>query len=123
VILALVMNAIDAMPRGGILTLETHLSSDGSGALIEVRDNGVGMPPEVLANMFEPFFTTKENGHSLGLGLAICLSIIERHHGEIKVASEPGRGTSFTIRLPLRANPVPAERPVATVKEVIGSGR
>lgn len=123
VILALVMNAIEAMPRGGILALGTHLTSDGSAAIIEVRDNGVGMPPEVLKNMFEPFFTTKEGGHSLGLGLAICHSIIERHHGEIKVASELGRGTSFMIRLPLRANPVPVESPIATVKEVIASGR
>lgn len=123
VILALVMNAVEAMPRGGILALETRLSDDGSAALIEVRDNGVGMPPEVLAHLFEPFFTTKENGHSLGLGLAICHSIVERHHGEIKVGSELGRGTSFTIRLPLRANPIPAEAPVAPVKEVIKSGR
>ncbi|HYL45788.1 MAG TPA: ATP-binding protein [Candidatus Limnocylindrales bacterium] len=122
VILALVMNAIDAMPRGGILALETRLTDGGSAALVVVRDNGVGMPPEVLKNMFEPFFTTKENAHSLGLGLAICHSIIERHHGEIQVASELGRGTTFTIRLPLRANPVPAEGPVATLKEVIASG-
>jgi two-component system, NtrC family, sensor kinase len=122
VILALVMNAIEAMPRGGILTLETRLTDDRSAALVVVRDNGVGMPPEILKNMFEPFFTTKENAHSLGLGLAICHSIIERHHGEIKVASEQGRGTTFTIRLPLRANPVPLEAPVAPVKEVIASG-
>jgi two-component system, NtrC family, sensor kinase len=122
VILALVMNAIDAMPRGGILALETRLTDGGSTALVVVRDNGVGMPPEVLKNMFEPFFTTKENAHSLGLGLAICHSIIERHHGEIQVASELGRGTTFTIRLPLRANPVPAEGPVARLKEVTASG-
>jgi len=122
VIVALVMNAIEAMPRGGVLSLETRLSSDGASALIEVRDNGVGMPPEVLAKMFEPFFTTKESAHSLGLGLAICHSIIERHRGEIKVASERGRGTTFTIRLPLRGNPTPANEPIATVKEVIASG-
>jgi len=103
VVLVLVMNAIEAMPKGGILAIETRLSSDGSSALIEVRDNGVGMPPEVAAHVFEPFFTTKENGHSLGLGLAICHGIVERHKGEAKVVSEPGRGTSFTIRLPLRA--------------------
>jgi two-component system NtrC family sensor kinase len=122
VILALTMNAIEAMPRGGILGLETRLSSDGASALIEVRDNGVGMPPEVLANIFQPFFTTKEGGHSLGLGLAVSHSIIERHQGDIRVQSEPGRGTTFTIRLPLRANPVrPAER-IANVKEVIASG-
>jgi len=118
VILALVMNAIEAMPHGGVLALETHLSPDADGAVIIVRDNGVGMPREILANMFEPFFTTKENRHSLGLGLAICHSIIERHQGEIRVASEPGRGTTFTISLPLRGNRVPLTAPIATVKEV-----
>jgi two-component system, NtrC family, sensor kinase len=122
VILALVMNAIEAMPRGGILGLETRLSSDGASALIEVQDNGVGMPPEVLANIFQPFFTTKEGGHSLGLGLAVSHSIVERHQGEIRVQSEPGRGTTFSIRLPLHANPVPTPEPIATMKEVIASG-
>jgi len=72
----------------------------------------VGMPPEVLAHVFDPFFTTKENGHSLGLGLAICQGIVGRHSGEAEVVSEPGRGTSFTIRLPLGAR---ADAPAAPV--------
>jgi len=122
VILALTMNAIEAMPHGGILELETRPSSDGASALIEVRDNGVGMPREVLANIFEPFFTTKEGGHSLGLGLAVSHSIVERHGGEIHVQSEPGRGTTFTIRLPLRAEPGPAAELIPSTKEVITSG-
>jgi len=122
VILALMMNAIEAMPRGGVLTVDTRLSSDGTNEVIEVRDNGVGMPPDVVAHIFEPFFTTKETAHSLGLGLAICHSIIERHRGEIRVQSEPGRGAMFTILLPLRTSDVPVSESIADVKEVVESG-
>jgi len=103
VLLALVMNAIDAMPNGGTLTLGTRKARSGSDVQVEVRDDGVGMPPEVLQNMFEPFFTTKERGRGLGLGLAISRQIVERHQGRIEVKSEPGRGTVFTITLPMQA--------------------
>src|SRR5208283_3648915 len=104
VILALVMNAIDALPNGGNLTLNSHRVPGTGNIQIEVRDDGVGMPPDVLANMFEPFFTTKEHGRGLGLGLAISRNIVDRHAGKIEVASEPGRGTCFTITLPLHSN-------------------
>ncbi len=103
VLLALVMNAIDAMPNGGTLTLGTRKAPSGTGVQVEVRDDGIGMPPEVLQNMFEPFFTTKERGRGLGLGLAISRQIVERHQGRIEVKSEPGRGTVFTITLPMQA--------------------
>jgi len=106
VILALVINAIDALPNGGNLTLNSHRLSGIGNIQIEVRDDGVGMPPDVLANMFEPFFTTKEHGRGLGLGLAISRNIVDRHAGKIEVASEPGRGTSFTITLPVHSNVV-----------------
>jgi len=112
VILALVMNAIDAMPNGGNLTLSSRKGPDAEHIQVEVRDDGVGMPPDVLANMFEPFFTTKEHGRGLGLGLAISRNIVDRHGGRIEVASEPGRGTAFTITLPLQSNAVPAATPV-----------
>lgn len=112
VVLALVINAIDAMPNGGNLTLATRRLADSPNIQIVVRDDGVGMPPEVMANMFEPFFTTKEKGRGLGLGLAISRNIVERHQGRIQVASEPGRGTEFTITLPLQADFVQAS-PVA----------
>ncbi|MBI1738435.1 MAG: HAMP domain-containing protein, partial [Acidobacteria bacterium] len=105
VLLALVMNAIDAMPRGGRLRLTSRLPADGALAELEVQDDGVGIPPDLLHNLFEPFFTTKERGHGVGLGLAISRGIIERHGGKISVASEPGRGTTFTIRLPLERRP------------------
>ena len=104
VLLALVMNAIDALPDGGTLTLATHKAPTGTDVQVEVRDDGVGMPPEVLKNMFEPFFTTKERGRGLGLGLAISRQIVERHQGKIEVKSEPGKGTQFTITLPMQAS-------------------
>jgi two-component system NtrC family sensor kinase len=105
VLLALVMNALDAMPRGGRLRLTRRLSADGTMVELEVQDDGVGIPPDLLPNLFEPFFTTKERGHGVGLGLAISRGIVERHGGKISVASEPGRGTTFTIRLPLGKPP------------------
>jgi two-component system NtrC family sensor kinase len=101
VILALVMNAIDAMPHGGNLWLRTRLNLVGDQALIEVRDDGTGIPPEILAHIFEPFQTTKEPGRGVGLGLAVSRSIVERHGGQISVQSEVGKGTKVTVFLPL----------------------
>lgn len=112
VILALVMNAIDAIPNGGNLTLTSRRAPHPGEIQIEVRDDGVGMPREVLAKMFEPFFTTKENGRGLGLGLAISRNIVDRHGGRIEVTSEPGHGTTFTITLPVQSRAVPTDAPV-----------
>jgi two-component system NtrC family sensor kinase len=100
VVLALVMNAIDAMPRGGNLKLSTQVREETREALIQVRDDGPGIAPEILPRIFEPFLTTKESGKSVGLGLAVSQSIVERHHGRIDVQSEPGTGTTFTVTLP-----------------------
>ena len=100
VLLALIMNAIDAMPRGGTLWVETRLSPDETEVEMRVRDDGAGIAPDVLSRIFEPFVTTKENGHGVGLGLAISRGIVERHHGSIEVESVLGRGTSFTVTLP-----------------------
>ena len=97
-LLALVMNAIDAMPREGVLRLSTDV--DGAGVVIVVEDNGTGIDPALLPRLFEPFATTKEEGKGVGLGLAISQGIVERHHGKIAVDSQPGRGTKFTITLP-----------------------
>ena len=101
VLLALVTNAIDAMPRGGTLWLRTRCLSDSDEAEIQVRDDGSGIPPEILPRIFEPFMTTKEGGQGVGLGLAVSHSIVEAHRGKITVQSEVGRGTTFTITLPL----------------------
>jgi len=103
VFLALIMNAIDAMPRGGNLWIKTRLSDDESEIKIQVRDDGAGIAPDVLPQIFEPFLTTKESGHGVGLGLAISRGIVERHNGRIEVESELGRGTTFTVTLPGQA--------------------
>jgi two-component system NtrC family sensor kinase len=100
VLIALIMNAIDAMPRGGNLWLETQLNGDAGEIVIRVRDDGAGIAPDVLPHIFEPFLTTKETEHGVGLGLAISRGIVERHNGSIEVESELGRGTTFTITLP-----------------------
>ena len=100
VFLALIMNAKDAMPRGGNLWIETRMSDDESEVEIQVRDDGAGIAPDVLPHIFEPFLTTKESGHGVGLGLAISRGIVERHNGRIAVQSELGRGTTFSVTLP-----------------------
>jgi two-component system NtrC family sensor kinase len=103
VIVSLAMNAIDAMPNGGDLTIRTRRLADAPEVQIEVEDNGSGIPVELLPNLFEPFFTTKERGHGLGLGLAISRNIVERHQGKIQVDSAPGRGSLFSVTLPVKA--------------------
>ena len=100
VLLVLIMNAIDAMPRGGNLWIETGLTSDENEIKIQVRDDGAGIAPDVLPQIFEPFLTTKESGRGVGLGLAISRGIVERHQGRIEVESALGRGSTFTVILP-----------------------
>jgi two-component system, NtrC family, sensor kinase len=102
VLLALIMNAIDALPRGGNLWLRTAVLEQEQIFTMQVRDDGMGIPPEILPQIFEPFLTTKESGHGVGLGLAISRSIMDRHNGRIEVQSEAAKGTTFTLTLPLR---------------------
>jgi two-component system, NtrC family, sensor kinase len=102
VLLALIMNAIDAMPQGGNLWLTTSSSREPGQVHVVVRDDGSGIPPDILPRLFEPFLTTKETGRGVGLGLAISRSILERHSGTIEVQSELGRGTTFTLTLPVQ---------------------
>lgn len=104
VFLALIMNAIDAMPKGGNLWIEARPSSDETEVRIQLRDDGAGIAPDILPQIFEPFLTTKESGRGVGLGLAISRGIVERHNGRIEVESELGRGTTFTVTLPAHAN-------------------
>lgn len=99
VALNLVRNSREAMPAGGTLTVRTRRAEGG--VELTVADTGGGMPPEVLARIFEPFYTTKERG--TGLGLAYARRVIAEHGGTIRCESAPGRGTTFTIRLPGRA--------------------
>jgi len=109
VVLVLLVNATEAMPRGGVLEVATEMDSVAGEARIRVRDTGAGIPPEVLAQIFDPFFTTKEDQQRTGLGLAVARSIVEQHGGEIAVESMPGKGTEFVVSLP-------AVRPAPTIQ-------
>ncbi len=95
----LIINAIQAMPGGGTLRLRT-LVEDGW-LKLEVRDSGSGIKPEHMRQLFTPFFTTKDKEKGVGLGLAVAHGIIERHNGKIEVESEEGKGTAFTVCLPI----------------------
>jgi signal transduction histidine kinase len=97
------LNAIQAMPQGGHLTVSTSPGSNGHGGEIRIQDNGEGIGPEALKKIFNPFFTTKEKGS--GLGLPIVKSIIEAHQGSLKISSTAGAGTTLTITLPELAAP------------------
>ncbi len=103
VFLNLLVNAAQAIPEGNVaghcVVLVTRREEER--VVVEVRDSGVGMGPEVLARIFEPFFTTKAQGDGLGLGLSICLGIIHAMGGELKAESEPGRGSTFRVTLPV----------------------
>jgi len=123
VLLALVMNAIDAMPQGGNLWLSTRFTGNRNCVDIVVRDDGTGIPPEVLPTIFEPFLTTKETGRGVGLGLAIARNILERHSGSIEVQSELGRGTTFTITLPGDADGATTPPPPANEVAAMNTGR
>lgn len=94
----LMMNAIQAMPDGGTLTVRTS-SVDGSGLKVDVQDTGVGISKENMRKLFTPFFTTKKEVKGVGLGLAVSHGIIERHKGRIEVKSEEGKGSTFTVYL------------------------
>jgi two-component system sensor histidine kinase HydH len=96
--LNILLNAIQAMPEGGELTVSTQDAPRGRGKEIQFQDSGEGIDPETLKKIFNPFFTTKERGS--GLGLPIVRSIVESHQGSIKVDSTPGEGTAVTITLP-----------------------
>jgi PAS domain S-box-containing protein len=143
VVMNLAINARDAMPEGGRLTIAVagsprpggngnghgngHGHGNGRGgprtATLTVSDTGVGMTPDVRTRIFEPFFTTKPPGRGTGLGLPIVHSIVQDHSGRIDVASEPGRGSTFTVSLPA-IDPEPSELPAAAaLPPPVGSGQ
>jgi signal transduction histidine kinase len=96
VLVNLMLNAVQAMQPDDRLDLVVR--GHGEEARVVVSDTGAGIPPETLAKIFDPFFTTKNEG--TGLGLSLSYAIVKDHSGEIKVASEPGRGTTFTLIFP-----------------------
>lgn len=116
VLLNLVLNAVQAMPKGGTLTLTACPSppeiQEVPAVHITVSDTGTGIPAELQSRVFDPFFTTKDQG--TGLGLAIVHALVEAHHGRIDVESRPGHGTSFVITLP-RGPRQPSSTPVSLV--------
>jgi len=103
-LLALLMNAIEAMPQGGRLRVSTAYDPTQRVCRVAVSDEGLGIPDEILPHIFEPFFTTKEESKGVGLGLAIALGIIQQHGGNIEVVSTPQKGTTFTVLLPQEAS-------------------
>jgi PAS domain S-box-containing protein len=109
VVLNLVMNAIYACPESGTVIVRTH--TEPGGVAIHVLDNGCGIEATLLERIFDPFFTTKPVGQGTGLGLSISHQIVEDHGGHIEVESTVGRGTHFTVHLPLRATPRSARKP------------
>lgn len=106
-LVALFVNAVEAMPEGG----ELVVSVQGGPTEVEIRvaDTGVGMPPEVVDHVFEPFYSTKTNESGAGLGLSVVYGIIHRHSGTIAIESEVGVGTTIRVRLPRRPPAEPAE--------------
>ncbi len=116
-LVALILNAIEAMPRGGMITMRTERKADN--VLVSVIDTGDGMPEDTKMRVFDPFFTTKGAGHA-GVGLSVVTEIVARHNGAIHVESELGRGTTLTLSLPIApsAHPEPVAPPTPTTQPV-----
>jgi two-component system NtrC family sensor kinase len=103
VFMNILLNAADAMANQGTLTISSSHVPGDSFVQVKFTDTGCGIPEENLNKIFDPFFTTKADKKGTGLGLAVSYGIIDRHRGRIEVQSEAGRGTTFTIHLPLEA--------------------
>jgi PAS domain S-box-containing protein len=97
----ILLNAVQAIPEQGIIRLVT--GSDHDNISVRIQDNGIGIPPEHLGRIFDPFFTTKPVGSGTGLGLYLAYGIVHKHGGRINVISEPGKGSAFTVVLPLHS--------------------
>jgi two-component system NtrC family sensor kinase len=112
-------NAVDAMSDGGTLTIQAAPSPDRQSVIVQITDTGVGIPPENIKQVFSPFFTTKPLGKGTGLGLSIAYGIVKVHHGAIQVKSQVGKGTTFTITLPV--HPPRRSTPGADSTETFGA--
>ncbi|MGE4440763.1 MAG: ATP-binding protein [Desulfomicrobium sp.] len=102
----LINNAMDAMPEGGSITIRTKRGDEG--VCLQIEDSGFGIPDENMGKIFDPFFTTKAPGKGAGLGLSISHGILQRIGGRIFAASRPGHGSTFTVQLPVEAQPKPS---------------
>jgi two-component system NtrC family sensor kinase len=109
VFMNILMNAVQAMNERGTITVATRYDRSRDTAEAAISDTGKGIPPEEIGHIFDPFFTTKESGHGTGLGLSIAYGIVTTHRGTISVRSELGKGSTFTVRMPVEtvAGPEP----------------
>ena len=105
VFLNLTLNAIDGMPDGGTLIIETNTVKEGDYLKVDFTDSGTGIPDHVKPHIFDPFFTTKSQGKGTGLGLSVSLGIIRKHGGDIQVESQINKGSTFTVLLPIAKIP------------------
>lgn len=105
VFLNIIYNAVQAMPHGGLLRIKTLASADGEWLDVDFGDTGVGIPATNLSHIFTPFFSTKQESGGTGLGLYLSYSIIKREGGDILVRSREGKGTTFTVKLPVAKRP------------------
>jgi two-component system NtrC family sensor kinase len=126
--LAILDNAVEAMPQGGTLSIMTHSNVRKGKVKVQIQDTGSGIPPEDLVHIFEPFYTSKKEGKGVGLGLSVAYGIIERHDGKINVNSVVGHGSTFIIELPLHStenkeNHRPFEKSQIRDEETIGGQR
>ena len=118
VFLNLALNAIDALPDGGTLTIETNTIKEGGYIKAAFTDSGIGIPDHVKPHIFDPFFTTKTQGKGTGLGLSVSLGIIRKHGGDIRVDSQMSKGTTFTVLLPTAQIPADIiEEPVTAPQQ------
>ena len=108
----IIINACDAMPKGGSLRVRTRALQPEQAVEVVIGDTGTGIPRELLSKVLDPFFTTKEKG--TGLGLSVVYGVVERHRGKLSIDSQPGAGTAVTIRLPL-VSAVPGAAPAADI--------
>jgi PAS domain S-box-containing protein len=118
VVVNLLMNAIDACPAEGSVTIRTRSDPEAQGVRIDVADTGCGIDPVIRGRIFDPFFTTKPVGQGTGLGLSISYGIVHEHGGTIEVQSTPGAGSCFTVRLPLEPGRVPGPRPAVPARPI-----
>jgi|GEM_PF-5913385 len=128
VIMNLLSNACDAMSTSAVRELRVSARREGDWLFLDVADTGTGIPAEIQERIFDNFFTTKPRGEGTGLGLKIVRNIVVEHGGELTLASEVGRGTTFTVKLPLSfevvhetqgAEPTPVEESAATASEIV----
>jgi signal transduction histidine kinase len=101
----LMLNAVEALPPRGNLSVSTRLSNQKGYIAVDIKDDGPGIPGHILPRIFDPFYTTKTKGKGTGLGLSVSRGITNNLGGEIRVTSEPGVGTTFTVLLPTTDTP------------------